>query len=358
VDRNGVWLAVWDQDPNGTLKGIYWSSLPSNGTIWSAPMLLTNANTVAWSPVLSMNADGAAVVAWSESISSGSLWQTGANTRPGTGQNWTGHTVMRGGTGNDTQDPAVAMSSAGEAFVFWTQTLNSWYSVFTRKRSTTAWDAMAMPLETYDGQSSYGISAAANRTGGVIVTYQQVTANNSALQIWSHRYTSGMPWSAPLMVVQATDIETIVPPSVTLDDAGVATAAWATMVTGSRFQVYTGRAGPSDAAWTTMMMENDNAATNDDPNNVTQRSPMPMVRSDPAGNVFLIWRKRMGTRFDLYANRYAVGTGWSPTTSASLLETMNTNSAIWPWLGVGTGGTAVAVWFYASEYDVYANVYR
>ena len=66
-------------------------------------------------------------------------------------------------------------------------------------------------------------------------------------------------------------------------------------------------------------------------------------------------QKRTGTRFDLYARRYPVGGPWGAPT---LLETRDTYSVFWPALGVSTNGTAVAAWYHATEFDIWANVWR
>ena len=112
---------------------------------------------------------------------------------------------------------------------------------------------------------------------------------------------------------------------------------------------------PSDTAWpATVAMEIDNAATDDDDNNITARAPMPIVKNDPAGNVFVICRKRVGKRFDLWSNRFSVGAWGTP----AALETRDAQSVFWPSLGVGANGSAVAVWYYGTELDIWANVYR
>jgi hypothetical protein len=83
---------------------------------------------------------------------------------------------------------------------------------------------------------------------------------------------------------------------------------------------------------------------------------MPIVQHDPAGNVTLIWRKRMtGTRFDLWTRRLPVGGTWG---APELLETDTTNSVFFPALAVGTDGTAAAAWYYGGTLSVWANVYH
>ena len=188
----------------------------------------------------------------------------------------------------------------------------------------------------------------------MIATYLQVTTNT--MQLWTRRYTPGAGFAAPLRAAEAYDIESFAFPSVTLDETGVATVAFAAspMYMG-KYQVYTNRASATDTAWpTSTAMETDNAAIDDDPNSSVARAPMPLVRNDAAGNVTLIWRKRTGTRFDLYGRRFSGGAWGTP----SLLETRDTQSVFWPSLGVGANGTAVAAWYHASEFDIWTNVYR
>ena len=85
--------------------------------------------------------------------------------------------------------------------------------------------------------------------------------------------------------------------------------------------------------------------------------------SDPAGNVTLIWRKRTADsarRFDLVSRRYTAGswTPQAPQAAAVLLEDNTANSVFWPTLAVGTGGTAVATWYFGTSLTVGANVFQ
>jgi len=351
VDKNGGWLAVWAQDPNASLKGIYYST-STNGTTWSAISPLTN--TTSWGPVLSMNAEGAAIVAWSESVSN--LWQAASATRQTTGSAWSAATVLRPGDDNGDRDPVVTMSGTGEGFVLWTQDDTAGYiSVWMRQHSTTGWQPAAL-FESYETQSAYGMALAANKVGTVIGSYLQVTS--ATMQLWTRRYTPGAGFAAPIRAGEAYNIDYLGPPSVTLDETGVATIAFAAQAMyQGKYNVYANRAAATDTAWpSAMAIETDNAAAEDDPNSSIARSPMPIVRNDAAGNVTLIWRKRTGTRFDLYGRRYSGGAWGTP----ALLETRDTQSVFWPALGVsqGANGTAVAAWYYGTELDVWANVYR
>jgi hypothetical protein len=304
-----------------------------------------------------MNADGAALVAWTESVNQ--LWQVAAATRQVSGGSWSAPTVLRPGDDNGNREPVAVVSGTGEGFVLWTQDdAAGWISVWMAQHTTAGWQPTAL-FESYESQSASSPALATNKAGTVIGSYVQVTTTVD--QLWTRRYTPGAGFAAPLLAGQATYIEDLVFPSVTLDESGVATVAYAATDTfKGKNQVYANRAGATATAWPTpTMIESNNDAAPDDPNSSIARSPMPIVRNDAAGNVTLIWRKRTGARFDLYGQRFAAGgTAWGAPT---LLETRDTSSIFFPALGVSQGAsnsTAIAVWNYDTEPDVWANVYR
>jgi len=265
--------------------------------------------------------------------------------------------VLRPGDDNGDRYPVVAVSGTGEGFVLWTQDdAAGWISVWMAQHTNSGWQPSEL-FESYETQSAYSPAIAANKAGIVFGGYIQV--NSSTTQIWTRRYAPGAGFAAPQRAADSVYIEWIEFPSLTLDESGTATLAWAATATSTgKYNVFTNRVNGS-AAWplTPTQIETDNAAASDDPNSSIEQAPMPKVGNDAAGNVTLIWRKRTGTRFDLYGTRFpAGGTAW--TTPASLLETRDTQGVWFPALGVGVNGTAVATWYYGTELDVYANVYR
>ena len=359
VDRNGNYLAVWGMQTGTALQGI-WYSTSTNGVQWStAPASITT--TVASGPVLAMNANGAAIVAWTEQVS-GSFQQAAAAARTAPGAPWQLQ-VMRPGEDNGSPEPAVAISGNGNGFVGWAQDDglgNGWYSVWMRRFTVgTGWDPQGDTFEKYTAQNAYDVSIAANAGGDAIATYIQISsANPSTVQLWSRRFSpTTASWATnPLQVFEASSIDTYVAPSVTLDDAGTATVAFAVQ-TPTGYQVQTSRTTRTDTMWPAAptSMETDNIAKDDDPANIGYVT-MPLVASDPAGNVTLIWRKRTAAsarRFDLVSRRYTAGS-WTPQVA---LENNTTNSVLWPTLAVGTGGTAVTTWHFATSLDVQANVF-
>ena len=302
-----------------------------------------------------MNSKGAAIVAWTQSVNN--LWSAAASIRSTAAAAWSTPQILRPGDDDGDRNPAVAMSETGDAFAGWEQSEGGtadYISVWERSYLSGAWQPAAL-LENLDTGPSYGIGISANASGDAIVTWLDVIGNPATMELWSRRYTHGGSFAAALSVLQATSFDFQVSPSVTLDDSGVATSAFGVKV-GSSFEVFTSQLKPTDASWPTpTQMETDDIAAQNDPNSTLGAETMPTVQHDPAGNVTLIWRKRMtGTRFDLWTRRLPVGGTWG---AAELLETDTTDSVFFPALAVGTDGTAAAAWYY-DNLTVWANVYH
>lgn len=353
VDKNGIYTVVWYLPNDATNMGL-WQSTSSDGIHWSASAAITKLNTV--SAALSVNSKGAAIVAWTQVVND--LYTPAAAIRSTASGAWSTAQILRPGDDSADRNPVVAMSETGDAFVGWVQSEGGtadYISVWERSYLSGAWQPAAL-LETLDTGPSYDVAVSANASGDAIVTWLDVIGNPATMEIWSRRYTHGGSFAPQLSVSQATNFDYQIAPSVTLDDSGVATAAFGVMV-GSNYEVFTSQLKQTDAAWQTpTQMETDDIAADNDPNSTLGAETMPIVQHDPAGNVTLIWRKRMtGTRFDLWTRRLPVGGTWG---APELLETNTTDSVDFPALAVGTDGTAAATWWYDSAETVWANVYH
>ena len=353
VDKNDTYLAVWEQDPNESLKGIWWST-STDGIQWTAPAAITT--TPAFSAALSVNADGVAVVAWTESA--GDNWQVGASFRPGPTAAWSTPVTNPAGFGeNDDRDAAVAVSGNGEAFVVWHQDdmgAADEDSIFEMHHTATGWSAPKL-FETFDTGPCYAPSVAANSAGTVVATWLEIGDTTETLRARRWAF-GGSDFGPPQEFISSVFIDSYQAPALVLDESGKATAAMAFEIQ-QKWQVFAAR---SDVTGTLLpdflSHETDDAATHDDPNDASAGATLPALGVDPLGNVTLVWRKRVGKRFDAWARRFpAGGSGWG---TPALLETRDTGSVQEPEIGVGSDGTAVAVWDYTVETDVWAAVFR
>ncbi|MES1165459.1 MAG: hypothetical protein ABUR63_06875 [Verrucomicrobiota bacterium] len=350
VDKNGQWLAIWQQAYDNTLHGI-WQSTSANGTTWTAPAPITTTGRD-FDPVLAMNRDGVAVAAWEDTT--GNIFTLTGSVR--TGGVWGAPRVLKVAADAGDRYPAVAVTGRGDAWVAWEQddgTAANQLSVWVaRYAAATGWTAATL-IESYDTDQAYSAGVAANSAGQAVFTWIQATT--STAELWARRSAADGTLAPAVRVAEGADIAWAPSPSVTLDDTGTATAAWAFLVRG-KYNVYTARAPWDAATWPpAMAMEMDNAAASDG-QNMFEWSTYPMVGSDGAGNVVLTWRKRIGTvaRFDLWGQRFTGG-AWS---AATLLDSSDTASVVIPQLAVGVGGVAAVAWVHYAEFEIWANVLR
>lgn len=350
VDKNGQWLVIWQQDESMSLRGM-WSSTSADGSTWTAPVAITTAS--ASRPTLAMNKDGAAVAAWYGRESGSGPFPCTASVR--TAGVWSTPTVMKASnTANGYPEQAVAISGTGEAYVVWQDPDDGparEYSIWMRRYAAGAW-APATLVESYDAGGADTQSVAANATGQVIIAWRQAGATVD--EMWARRYTTGGVATAPVLLGQGVWIAWDPLSSATIDDAGVSTVAWSFEVQ-KKFNAYSARAAhtaafPADP--TAIETDNQAAAVN---NALEEEAKIyPVLGSDGAGNVVIVWRKRTGTRFDLWSRRLSNGTWGTP----SLIEDQNAASVPYPVLCVGTNGTAVAAWYYQGDNRIWANVLR
>lgn len=97
---------------------------------------------------------------------------------------------------------------------------------------------------------------------------------------------------------------------------------------------------------TPQLIETDNAGDAEEPR----------IAVDMAGNAVAVWQQSDGTRTNIWANRYALGSGWG---TAQFIETGNDGNAITPQVAVDSAGNAIAVWNYfdGALYHIWANRY-
>ena len=151
-------------------------------------------------------------------------------------------------------------------------------------------------------------------------------------------------WSSPLSIGtdNGGDVQN---PQVVMDSRGNAVAVWS-QSNGSRYDVYANRY-VSGAGWGNVsVVETDDAG---DAREV-------QVAVDSTGQVVAVWSQHDGTQYNIYANRYTDGAGW---TSATLLETEDFGPAHSPQIAVDRAGNAVVMWAQTAGWpvNIWANRY-
>jgi hypothetical protein len=151
------------------------------------------------------------------------------------------------------------------------------------------------------------------------------TRNN----IWANRYVTGTGWGAAALIEteNAGDADA---PQVAFDAQGNALAVW-DQSDGTRHNIWANRYDSGTGWGTAVLIETDNAGN----------AYSSQVAFDAQGNALAVWRQSDGTRYNIWANRYASGTGWG---AATLIETDNAGDAGLPQIGFDAQGNALSVW--------------
>lgn len=169
--------------------------------------------------------------------------------------------------------------------------------------------------------------------GGTVMAVWLMSSCNGICQlpsqIW-YAVRTGGAWS-PAAAISGV-VGAVGAPALAVDASGRATLVFPATV-GVRTSMYAARYDAG--AWSVSAL-----IETDDSGNATT----PAVAADAGGNAYAVWQQHDGTRTNIMANRYVVGSGWG---SAAPLE-LATGAAEFPHVAAGADGSAFAVWTQAT----------
>lgn len=175
--------------------------------------------------------------------------------------------------------------------------------------------------------------------GNALAVWQQFDAGPQS--IFSSRYTAGGSWDTPTPVEMENGSAT--GPKIAMDASGNALAIWEQSEGGS-VNIYSNRYTPGSGWGTPTPIE------------IGDRDAFgSQIAMDASGNAMAVWRQSDGTRDNIWANRYTVGTGWS---TATLIET-DDGSGRNPQVTLDAAGNALAVWHQSdgTRENIWSNRY-
>ncbi len=197
-----------------------------------------------------------------------------------------------------------------------------------------------------------GATVISNTAGGAIVPQIAMDAGGNAVaawpqyngvgyDYWTNRYTSGVGWGTAVL------IETDASGTIAVDSNGNAIAVYGKN-DGTRNNVWAKRYVAGSGWGTPTLIENYDAG-----NTVASQIAM-----DPSGNAIVVGRQFDGVRWNAWANRYnAVNGSWG---TATLIETndgnIDTGALV---VTMGHGGDAIAAWsqYDGTHYNIWTNRY-
>ena len=165
--------------------------------------------------------------------------------------------------------------------------------------------------------------------------------------IWGNRYVVGSGWVGAELI-ETDNVGNAGLPRITIDTNGNAMAVWQ-QFDGSRINIWANRYIVGSGWSGATLIENDNLG---DARNA-------QIAVDAQGNAMAVWQQFDGSRISIWTNRYVVGSGWGV---AVLIETDNIGNAYFPQIAIDANGNALAVWqqpddggyngIWANRYDV------
>jgi len=285
---------------------------------------------------LAMNSKGDALVSWRQSNGSEEIVHAAYTTATGAFGN---NSAL---SDNSSILQRTAVSENGDAFVVWEDDAGGIIGIGSNHYSPgAAWDGV-VSVDTHTAGNVIEPWVATSPTGTAFAIWRQY--GGGVNEVWASWRGPGPGWSTPELLTRVTG-GFAADPTVAVDTAGNAVAAWVEFQNGYTVRAKRYQAG---SGW--------------DPSSTLIGAPAdpfePKIGMDKDGNTTVIWNYADNGNHGVQMNRYAVGSGWSGT--ETIIERADSVGFIFdPQLAVAADGTAVLAWEQSdgSKYDIWADHY-
>jgi hypothetical protein len=307
---------------------------------WGVPHFLeSNNNGADGDPRIALDPSGTGIVVWVQ-------WDTVRNNvwanRYVPGSGWTGSELIETDNSGSTSNPQIAMDSTGNGIAVWSQSDGVRRNIWANHYVVGIGWSTAQLIETDNNGDANLPQIAVDPAGNGIAVWHQ--SDGVRANIWANRYTSGVGWStAELLESDNSGNATL--PQIGVDSSGNGIAVWE-QSDGVRFNISASQFDP-DTGWSTAEpIEIDN----------TGSAFIPQIAVDSSGNGIAVWGQSDGLRNNIWSNRFVAGTGWQ---SAELIESGDAGSAESPRIAVDPSGNGMAVWSQSDGtiFNIHANRY-
>lgn len=303
VDADGNAIVVWSEH-DGTHFSV-WVNRFTPGTGWEGAEPLETEEEDAFGPDVAVTPNGMAIVAWlqlgsdpTEDLYYSELWVR--HFTPETG--W-GSAERLDNQDGEALDSGIALNSRGDAVVAWARVgeerRNAWANRFT---PGTGWSD-AEPLEDNDGITN-GPNVAVDPRGNAVVIWSQ-TVGGDEPNAWTNRFTPDTGWgSAELLEgLEGGAWE----PSIAMDSNGNALAVWYQR---EHALELLHREGNFLDIWVNSFTPEGGWGDAERIDSGDGDAARPQIAMDPSGNGLAVWHQSDGNRFSIRANRFTPATGW------------------------------------------------
>jgi hypothetical protein len=193
-----------------------------------------------------------------------------------------------------------------------------------------------------DNTYTAGYEAVAANATGNAVAVWMQDSAAGVVDIWANRYINGSGWQGAELIGSGSNDMAL--PRVVLDANGNATVAWMSWVSSAPGDVYATRYAVG-TGWTAPVQIESGAGM----------AGYPQLAVDSNGNVIAVWEQQLAGVSQIYASRYN-GTAWS---SEQVIDANSAGNAYVPQIAVDGSGNYTVAWvqYDGSYYSMYANRY-
>jgi hypothetical protein len=314
IDNNGNVIAMWMQE-----DGNIWANRYCNGTGWGTAVLIETGEGTAYSfnyfgisKSMFFDNYGNGIVVWTQEVSGNYSIRTN---RYDIATGWGADSTLW----NNASFPRVAVDSNGNAIV-------GCGLQYIRYHNDTGWGTVYNIVAPDSGHMGFA-RIGFNGSGKSIAVWAENDGTRD--DIWSSISPDSSNWSSPVMI-ETDNIGDADKPDIAVVPDGNGFAVWR-QYDGTRYNIHANRYDNNTGWGTAAVIESNNEGDAD----------LPQIVVDSRGNAIAVWKQFDGTRYNIWANRYYNGTGW---TAAASIDAGNEGYSDYPMIAIDSGGNAIAVW--------------
>jgi hypothetical protein len=347
IDAQGNALAVWTHS-HGERSSVWADRYLAHMGWQGAQRLQADLSGSDSLPKLAFDLQGNALAVWQHKDKAGnvSLWSN----RYVAGAGWGALATMVEWRGlGEAQEPQIAFDNQGNAIMLWSQYdgHNAFHIWATRYQAGSGWCA-AVQVTEHTG-NAHNPQIAFDLQGNALVVVEQLV-KSARSHIVSTRYSAGAGWSSPVPI-DILSADDAYYPQIAVDASGCALAVWE-QSDGERSHVWSKRYTPG-TGWSralTLEQELVQGSVAGDASRVGN-AYTPQIAMTASGHALAVWMHYNGNSFNLWAAHYTPGMGWG----AAQLATPNTGGAYKPQLAMNAQGNAMLVW--EQDNGLHSNVW-
>lgn len=295
MDAAGDAVAVW-----GRFDGSVWASWSALGASWTPPVPLTEPGEVGLDPTVALDPAGAGFAVWQTGRPDSPGRETRIRARRVAGGRWEPAQEIQLSFAETGGSPQVAAGNDGSVVAVWHELRSGVFRIWAnRYRLGTGW-SRAEPISPQEERE------------GAIWADVGADALGSAVAVWTHfpggplrdiaarRFDAGRGWGTVVTVASRRPYPEY--PRVAVDPAGNALAVWHEAPDGGQFEVWAAWFAAGSGWGPPQRLQSPTAWGADAPG----------VAMDARGNGLATWHRGDDDRRIVWAARFQATSGWGP----------------------------------------------